>query len=91
MPGPHRSIPPITLQSSSETYQAFRTSSERAALGLVLAVVLGLPLAIFGYRAINAAGPTRVIELTGRLPTTGMAAGHRRSSRCTKVSASACG
>lgn len=70
MPGPHRSIPPITLQSSSETYQSFRTRSERVALGLVLAVVLGLPLAIFGYRAINATGPTRVIELTGRLPTT---------------------
>ena len=55
--------------SSTERYAPFRSGRERFALALVLLVVLGIPAAVLGYRAIQAASPVRVIELTGRLPT----------------------
>lgn len=55
--------------TDSETYPAFRSRPERIALGLVLLVILGLPLAVLGYQRLQATGPVRVIELAGRLPT----------------------
>jgi mono/diheme cytochrome c family protein/plastocyanin len=55
--------------SHSETYPSFRSRPERVALALVLLVVVGLPLAIFGYQRLQASGPVRTIELTARLPT----------------------
>ena len=55
--------------SSTEKYPTFRSGRERFALGLVLLVVLGIPLAIFGYQRLRAAGPMRTIEITARLPT----------------------
>lgn len=52
-----------------DAYPAFRSSRERIALGLVLLIVLGLPLAVIGLRRLQATGPARVVELTARLPT----------------------
>jgi len=60
---------PLRQDSESETYPAFRSHPERIALALVLLVVVGLPLAIFGYQRLQAAGPVRTVELTARLPT----------------------
>ncbi len=49
---------------------ASHVRTERLALGLVLLVVIGLPLAILAYRSVRSwRAPGRVIELTGRLPT----------------------
>lgn len=60
----------MTQNSSDATYPSFRPGPERIALALVLLVVLGLPLVVWGYRGLQAAtSPVRVIELTGRLPT----------------------
>jgi len=60
----------MTEKQSPETYPAFRSRPERIALALVLLLVAGLPLAIWGYQRLQAAGPVRTIELTARLPTT---------------------
>ncbi|HSN77389.1 MAG TPA: cupredoxin domain-containing protein, partial [Anaerolineae bacterium] len=62
-------MPPLHQDPKSETYPAFRSRPERMALALVLLVVVGLPLAVFGYQQLQAAGPVRMIELTARLPT----------------------
>ena len=59
----------MTTSSPREIYPAFHSRRERAALGLVLLVVLGLPLVVVGFKRLQAAGPARVIELTARLPT----------------------
>lgn len=59
----------MPLSDSSDTYPAFRSRRELIALGFVLLVVLGLPLAVFGLRRAQVTGPARVIELTARLPT----------------------
>ncbi len=60
---------PLNQDPKSETYPAFRSRPEWIALALVLLVVVGLPLAIFGYQRLQAAGPVRTVELTARLPT----------------------
>ena len=52
-----------------DTYPAFRSRRELVALALVLLVVIGLPLAVVASRRMQASGPARVVELTGRLPT----------------------
>lgn len=59
----------MTDKQSIETYPAFRSRRELIALGFVLLVVVGLPLAVIGLRRAQATGPERVIELTARLPT----------------------
>lgn len=54
---------------SSNTYPSFRSGRERIALGLVLLVVVGLPLALLGYHHLQAASaPVHVVEMTARLP-----------------------
>jgi mono/diheme cytochrome c family protein len=59
----------MTVPSSPDVYPAFRSRRERIALGLVLLVVLGLPLAAIAYQRLQAAGPARVVDLAARLPT----------------------